>query len=118
MYGDPLEVLTGGDILDIIGDTEQESDKNNTKFAVRKYSMDMNQSGIEQGVDYSLLPAIHYALFVGLVIYNYMCVKLNYKSTAVTMTNQLWVPLGKIWHINLTKSSRDCNTKTTPINYE
>ena len=67
MYGDPSEVLTGGDILDIIGDTEQESDKNNTNFAV---SMDMNQSEIEQGVDYSLLPAIHYALFVGLVIYN------------------------------------------------
>ena len=95
MYGDPSEVLTGGDLLDIIGDTEQESDKNNIKFAVRKYSVDMNQSGIEQGVDYSLLPAIHYALFVGLVIYNYMCVKLNYKSTAVTTTNQLWAPLAK-----------------------
>ena len=95
MYGDPLEVLTGGDILDIIGDTEQESDKNNTKFAVRKYSMDMNQSGIEQGVDYSLLPATHYASFVDIVIYNYMCVKLNYKSTSVTMTNQLWARLGK-----------------------
>ena len=60
MYGDPSEVLTGGDILDIIGETEQEGDKDNTMFAVRKYSMDMNQSGIEQGVDYSLFPAIQY----------------------------------------------------------
>ena len=50
MYGNPSEVLTDGEILDI-GEIEKDDD---TIFAVDKYNMDvdMNQSEIEQGLNF------------------------------------------------------------------
>ena len=50
MYGNPSEVLTDGEILDI-GEIEKDDD---TIFAINKYDMDvdMNQSEIEQGLNF------------------------------------------------------------------